>query len=309
MTDIVISEFMDVSAVDDLRRDFDVLHDAKLFDRVEDLKAMLADARGLIVRNRTRVTRDLLSGGPGLQVVGRLGVGLDNIDLDACRERGIEVCPATGANDDAVAEYVITMAMVLMRDAYTYKHAMMNGQWPRDACMGHELAGKRLGLVGMGAIARKTAQRALALGMSAAGHDPFVPADDPVWETVQRQELDALLADSDVISLHVPLTDKTRGLIGNDALSRMKPSAVLINSARGGVVDEQSLADALNGGRLAGAALDVFEQEPLTREGAEKFKGAPNLVLTPHIAGVTIESNVRVSAVTAASVRRVLSGQ
>jgi len=308
MTDIVISEFMDESAVNDLRRDFDVLHDAKLFDLVDDLKAALADARGLIVRNRTRVTRDLLSSGPGLQVVGRLGVGLDNIDLDACRERGIEVCPATGANDDAVAEYVITMAMVLLRDAYTYKHAMANGQWPRDACMGRELAGKRLGLVGMGAIARKTAQRALALGMTAAGHDPFVPADASIWDTVQRQELDALLADSDVVSLHVPLTDKTRGLIGNDALSRVKPSAVLINSARGGVVDEQALADALNGGRLAGAALDVFEREPLTREGAEKFKGAPNLVLTPHIAGVTIESNVRVSAVTAANVRRVLTG-
>jgi len=311
MPTVVISEFMDEAAIAADLSAFDVLYDPTLVDRPADLHAALAGADALIVRNRTQVRGALLAAAPRLTAVGRLGVGLDNIDTDACRERGIAVYPATGANDATVAEYVMTAALLLLRGAYGASAAVAAGQWPRNALMGREIAGKRLGLLGFGANARETARRATALGMRVAAHDPFVPADDPAWTAhgpVERLERDALIADSDVLSLHLPLTDATRGLIDGAALARMKPGAVLINAARGGLVDEAALVEALTAGRLGGAALDVFASEPLDAASGARFVGVPNLLLTPHIAGVTQESNVRVSAVTARAVRRHLMG-
>ncbi|MFD0936118.1 NAD(P)-dependent oxidoreductase, partial [Methylobacterium trifolii] len=168
-----------------------------------------------------------------------------------------------------------------------------------------------LGLVGFGAIARETARRAAALGMTLAAYDPHLPADDPAWTAsfgpVARLSLEALIAGSDVLSLHVPLTEETRGMIDADAIARMPPGAILINAARGGVVIEAAVADALSAGRLGGAALDVFEREPLDAQAGAVFRDVPNLILSPHIAGVTQESNVRVSSVTARAVRRHLS--
>ncbi|MCX7333704.1 MAG: 3-phosphoglycerate dehydrogenase, partial [Hyphomicrobiales bacterium] len=197
------------------------------------------------------------------------------------------------------------------RGAYGASAAVAAGAWPRNALMGREIAGKRLGLVGFGAIARETARRAAALGMAVAAHDPFVAADDPAWNPatgpVQSRALDALIAQSDVLSLHVPLTDRTRGLIDAAALARMPKGAILINAARGGVVDEAAVARALRSGHLGGAALDVFDREPLDAAAGAVFADVPNLILTPHIAGVTQESNVRVSAVTAQAVRRHLT--
>lgn len=307
MADVVICEFMDQAAVDDLAREFDVLYEPELVDRPDDLVEAVANARALIVRNRTQVRGAVLGAAPALKVVGRLGVGLDNIDMEACRERGVVVRPATGANDVAVAEYVIATAMMLLRDAYMANGEVIAGSWPRQRCMGREIGGKVLGLIGFGGIARETAKRAQALGMSVMAHDPFVPASDPAWQEVERAEMDALMARSDVVSLHVPLTPETRGLINAQAIAGMKPGAVLINTARGGVVDEQAMSDALQTGHLAGAALDVYETEPVTAESAARFNGVGNLVLTPHIAGVTQESNVRVSALTAANVREELT--
>lgn len=298
---------MDEAAVDDLRGGFDVLHDAGLAERSGDLKAALAGARALIVRNRTQVTDDVLAAGPHLVAVGRLGVGLDNIDLAACEARGVQVLPATGANNQAVAEYVIAAALMLLRAAYHAGREMQAGAWPRQALMGREVAGKTLGLVGFGGIARQVAVRADALGMEIAAFDPFVAADDPAWADVARHEsLESLLAAADVVSLHVPLSEGTRDLIDAAALQHMRPGAVLINTARGGVVDEAALADSLRTGHLGGAALDVFAEEPLTAAAAGVFAGIANLILTPHIAGVTVEANVRVSALTARQVRAAL---
>ena len=251
----------------------------------------------------------LLDAATGLKAVGRLGVGLDNIDLDACKARGISVHPASGANDQSVAEYVLTSAAILLRQSYGGFASMLAGDWPRQVLgQGGELGGRTLGLVGMGSIARETMSRGKGCAMNVAGFDPFVSPDDPVWNEATRcEDLNALLAQSDVISLHVPLTDGTRHLINADALATMKEGAVLVNAARGGVVDEVALADALRDGGLGGAALDVFETEPLTKEAAEKFEGLTNLILTPHIAGVTADSNVRVSALTVANVRKALA--
>jgi len=195
LPDIVISEFMDEAAVEGLRRDYDLLYAADLVDRPADLKTALGEARALIVRNRTRVTAEVLAAGPRLIAVGRLGVGLDNIDLAACEARGVAVFPATGANDLAVAEYVITTALVLLRGAYHAGAEMLAGSWPRQALMGQEISGKTLGLVGFGAIARQVAVRARALGMTVAACDPFVAADDAAWQDVTRHKsLDDLLA-------------------------------------------------------------------------------------------------------------------
>jgi (S)-sulfolactate dehydrogenase len=306
MSDIVITEFMDEAAIADILKGRDVLYQPSLVDRPDELRAALTDCRALIVRNRTQVRGALLDAAPRLKVVGRLGVGLDNIDLDACKARGIAVRPATGANDLAVAEYVITAAIMLLRRAWFATDRVISGAWPRMDLIGHELAGKRLGLVGFGAIARLTATKAKALGMTISAFDPFVPHGDAAWSEVERCTLDTLLASADVVSLHTPLTPETRYMINGSALAKMRPTAILINAARGGILDESALVEALKSSRLSGAALDVFETEPLTAAAGTHFQGVPNLLLTPHIAGVTDESNIRVSTVTAKAVLEAL---
>jgi (S)-sulfolactate dehydrogenase len=304
MAEIVISEFMDEAAIRDTFAGRSVLYDPKLVDDAPRLLAEARVARALIVRNRTQVRGTLLESATNLRVIGRLGVGLDNIDVAACEARGIAVYPASGANDLSVAEYVITAALMLLRRAWFATARVAAGEWPRTELMGRELAGKRLGLVGFGAIARVTARMGHDLGMTVAAYDPLLPAEHPAWKSAVRQTLDELLASSDVVSLHVPLTNETRNMIDASALGRMKRDAILVNAARGGILDEVALADALKAGRLGGAALDVFEREPVDAAGGARFAGVPNLVLTPHIAGVTDESNVRVSSVTAQSVLR-----
>jgi (S)-sulfolactate dehydrogenase len=297
---IVICEFMDEPSVNVLRERFEVVYDPALVDRGAELHGHLADADALVVRNRTQVRGALLDAAPRLRVVGRLGVGLDNIDVPACQARAIEVIPATGANALAVAEYVITSCLLLLRGAWLSTAAVAAGEWPRTALSdGRECAGKTLGLVGFGGIGQLAARMAGALGMRAIAYDPLLPADAPAWrETgIARVSLEELLAQADAVSLHVPLTDATRALLDAGRIAAMKPGAVLVNTARGGIVDETALAQALRGGHLGGAALDVFEHEPLA--AGSPLAGAPNLILTPHIAGVTRESNQRVSSLIA----------
>lgn len=304
---ILITEFMDEGAVERLSAAHSTLYMPELADDPSAIPGWLADKQALIVRNRTMVTTDLLHAAPMLKIVGRLGVGLDNIDVDACERRGIRVQPATGANAVSVAEYVLTNAAILLRGAYRTNSAMLAGAWPRKACTGRELAGRRLGLLGFGAIARLTAQKAQALGMAVCAFDPHLPADDPAWGDVTNLAFEEVLRTSDVVSLHVPLNSTTRHLIGADALSLLKPEAILINTARGGVLDERALTAALRQGTLGGAALDVFETEPLTQEAANIFQAIENLILTPHIAGVTEESNLRVSRVIADAILKELA--
>ena len=297
---ILITEFMDEAAVASLEKQFETHHDATLVDRRAGLLERLVDVDALIVRNRTQVNAEILSAAPRLKVVGRLGVGLDNIDMPACKARKVEVIPATGANALAVAEYVITTAMVLLRGAYLSSASVAAGQWPRGPLSnGREISGKVLGIVGFGDIGRLVARLAQGLGMRVVASDPMIDADAPVWKKtgVSCRTLDALLAESDVISLHVPLVAETRNLIDTARLALMKTDAVLINSARGGIVDEAALAVALRARKLGGAALDVFDDEPL--KAGSTLADCPNLLLTPHIAGVTLEANVRVSSMIA----------
>lgn len=297
---VVISEFMDSASITMLADAFDTRYDPGLVDHRSGLLSLLADADALIVRNRTQVDNILLEAAPCLRVVGRLGVGLDNIDVAGCKVRNIVVIPATGANAGAVAEYVVGTAMMLLRQAYSHSVQTAAGEWPRNALSnGREISGKTLGLVGFGGIGQLTAHLAQGLGMTVIAHDPMIASDASLWNSkgVVPTTLDELLTQADIVSLHVPLTDQTRKLINKSALSKMKKSAILINTARGGIVDEAALADALRSGRISGAAVDVFTQEPL--KGESVLADAPNIILTPHIAGVTAESNARVGALIA----------
>jgi len=306
--EIVICEFMDESAVATLAARFEVLSDPRLVDDRPGLLRLLRDARALIVRNRTQVDAEVLAAAPALRVIGRLGVGLDNIDTVACTARNIQVIPATGANADSVAEYVLLAAGLLLRQAFAAGEEVADGRWPRAKYSeGRELAGKLLGLVGFGSVGQRTATKARAFGMRVAAYDPLLSPDDPVWRALGtlRLGLDDLIAESDIVSLHLPLMEETRGLFDRGRLGKMKRGAILINTARGGIVDETALAEVLRFGRVGGAAIDVFAQEPLPARSA--LAGAPNTLLTPHVAGVTVESNRRVSTMVAQKVLEALA--
>jgi (S)-sulfolactate dehydrogenase len=301
MKRVLISEYMDEAAIASLRRSANVQYQPSLFEDRASLLRAVAEMDALIVRNRTRVDREVVEAAPALRVVGRLGVGLDNIDLAACEARGVKVIPATGANALSVAEYVMCTAMVLLRGAYSSTRAVLDGNWPRDALQGgREIAGKTLGIVGYGTIGRTVARLAAGLGMNVIACDPMMEKTDP-----QRRDLDSLFESSDVVTLHVPLSNATRSLVDAPRLARMKKDAILINTSRGGIVDEAALAGALRAGRLGGAALDVFSEEPL-RAGSP-LDGVPNLLLTPHVSGLTRESNERVGAMIAAGVAAALA--
>lgn len=305
---IVVSEFMDEAALARLARDHVLRYDPTLADRPAELAALASGADALVVRNRTQVRGELLQALRRCRIVGRLGVGLDNIDLEGCRARGIRVVPATGANADSVAEYTVMAALLLLRGVLGATEGVAQGRWPREAFShGREVSGKTLGIVGFGDIGRRTAARARALGMRPVAWRGRRAADDPVFAQagVAALELDDLLGQSDVVSLNLPLTDATRGLFDAARLARMKPGAVLVNTARGGLVDELALAQALRSGHLGGAAIDVFEREPLP--AAPHFQDCPNLLLTPHVAGVTRESNERVSELIADAVLQALA--
>lgn len=305
---IVITEFMDEAAVARLRERHDVLHDAALHQDAPRLLAEAAACDALIVRNATQVRGALLAAlAPRCKVVGRLGVGLDNIDVPGCERLGLAVIPATGANALSVAEYVVATAMMLLRGAYQSTAAIAAGQWPRAALgTGREAAGQTLGLVGFGTIGQMSARLARALGMRVVAHDALLPSGHPAFAAhgAQACTLDELVAQSDAISLHVPLVPETRGLFGAARIAAMKPRSVLINTARGPVVDLDAVTQALRDGHLAGAAIDVFDPEP--PPDPARFQGVPGLLLTPHIAGVSAQSNTRVSELIASRVLEVL---
>ena len=304
---VVICEFMDEQAVQRLREQHSVSYDPSLVDDPPRLLGQGATADALIVRNRTQVRGELLAVLGRCRVVGRLGVGLDNIDVAGCEEKGIRVVPATGANALSVAEYVVATAIVLLRGAYLSTAEVAAGKWPRQRLgEGREAAGKTLGLVGFGAIGQLTARLARSLGFNVIGFDAMLDADHPAYASTGARcaGLEEVITTADVVSLHVPLVDSTRGMFDAARIDSMKPGAVLLTPARGGIVDEAALAAALRKGHLGGAAIDVFAAEPLPRSA--HFEGCPNLILTPHIAGVSADSNARVSALIAERVLEVL---
>ncbi len=304
---VVITEMIDPAGVKLLEPVAEVLYDPALW-RSPDLPALLKDAGALIVRNQTKVTAELLEQCPALKVVGRLGVGLDNIDLVAARKRQVPVVFARGANATAVAEYVLGAMLTSARRFGPATRHVLAGGWDRPAFYGAELSGKTLGLIGLGDIGLRVALRARAFQMQILAYDPILlDTAAAVAETGARlATLDEVLAQADFISIHVPLLQETRGLLNAEKLDLMKPSSVLINTSRGNIVDEKALADSLRSARLAGAVLDVFAQEP---PDPQLWQGIDNIILTPHVGGLTHEAQLRTATMVCQAVRQVIEGQ
>jgi D-3-phosphoglycerate dehydrogenase len=268
------------------------LRDVDGSDRAALLPA-LADARALLVRSGTRVTADVLAAAPKLELVGRAGTGVDNVDVPAATARGIVVMNTPDANSVAAAELTMALLLALVRNVSAGASSLSAGRWERSKLLGTELAGKTLGLVGCGRIGREVARRALAFDMAVLVADPLVDAAAAAILGGRAVPLDELLASADIVSLHAPLTPATRHLIDDAAIARMKPGARLVNVARGGLVDEAALARALEAGRLAGAAFDVFETEPPPAD--HPLLGRPDVVATPHLGASTREAQDNVS--------------
>jgi D-3-phosphoglycerate dehydrogenase / 2-oxoglutarate reductase len=274
---------------------------------VETLGEHIVDCRGVLLRNAL-MTRDLLERAPGLEVIARHGVGLDNIDLEYCAERGIVVTYTPEANATAVAEHTLGMIVAVTRNLLVGDKEIREGNFDaRDRLYGMELEGKTLGVVGLGRIGRLVARKAAGgLDMKIVGYDPYLPERD-LPECVREMQLGDLLATSDVVTLHLPLTAETQNLLGKERISAMKDGAYLVNCARGGIVDEKALEDALRVGKLSGAALDVFADEPTGQD--HPLWDFKNVVVTPHMAAFTEESIVRMAVHAAEGVISVARGE
>jgi D-3-phosphoglycerate dehydrogenase len=268
------------------------------------LEAELERAHALLVRSDTTVTEELIAAAPQLCVIGRAGVGVDNIDVEAATKRGVAVLNAPGANTVSAAEHTVALLLSLLRNIPGAAASMREGRWDRKQFAGTELRGKRLGLVGLGRVGVHVANVARAFGMKVVAHDPYLPEASAREMGITLLELDEVLETADVVSLHAPLTDETRGLMNRERLAKMKPSAVLVNAARGALVQDDALLEALEQGTLAGAALDVFEPEPL--ESDSPLRRADRLLLTPHLAASTSEAQERVASEICANVRDAL---
>jgi len=264
----------------------------------------LATAHGLVVRSATKVRADMLDKAPKLRVVGRAGVGVDNIDLEAATARGVAVLNAPAGNTVSAAELTMALIMSMVRQVAAADASMRRGEWARSKFQGVELRGRTLGLIGAGRIGGTVAKRCKAFRMRVMAYDPYLTDEAAADLGVERAELADVIASADVLSLHVPLTDATANLIDAAALASMKKGAFLVNVARGGVVDEAALAKALTDGHLAGAALDVYGNEPLEEDSP--LRTAPNLVLTPHLGASTAEAQELVATEIAEAVRDAL---
>lgn len=290
------------------QQDHTVVYDPELWKKVNHLKTELADADALIVRNQTQVNADLLQSAKRLKVIGRLGVGLDNIDLKTAEENNIPVVFAKNANAISVAEYVISALFSSTRLLSDVSEDVKAGNWNRKKFTKNELYGKTLGLIGVGEIGHRVATRASALGLNVVGYDPFItPFDFPVMESgILPVQLEDVLTQSDFISLHVPRTAQTHHLINKDAMDKMKSTSFIINSARGGIIHETDLYTALLNNTIGGAVLDVLEKEP--PESDMPLLTLQNCIVTPHIAGLTEESQVRTSEMVANEIIGELNG-
>jgi len=266
---------------------------------------VLATADALIVRSATKVGPELLARAPNLKVIGRAGVGIDNIDLMAATEAGVAVFNAPDGNTIAAAEMTVALMLTLTRHVAAADRSMRDGRWDRADFKGIELRGKMLGLIGAGRIGGEVAKRCRAFEMDVIVFDPYLDPDRAKELGLQLVDLETVIADSDVISCHVPLNDETRGLIDAAVMGRMKSHVRLINASRGGVINEADLAEALTDGTIAGAALDVYESEPL--DVSSPLRTAPNLVMTPHLGASTVEAQVGVAVAVAKRVIEVLA--
>lgn len=305
---ILVAEKMAGAALAELERRFHVVHAPQLWNDPSALCEQVREASALLVRNQTQVDARVFENAPHLRVIGRAGVGLDNIDMAAATAAGVVVSFSPGANANAVAELAIGCMIALSRRLVAAHEHVRQGGWSRLDYLGQEIAGRTLAVIGCGATGRLTARKALALGMKVRGFDPFMNPSDPALAELELPlgSLDEVIAAADFVSCHVPASSETLNMFNAERFARMRPGALFINTSRGNVVDEVALRNALVQGHLAGAALDVRAHEPPTQGDLEAL---PNVILTPHIGGLTHEAQDAVLQMICQDVAAVLHGQ
>lgn len=303
---VLVTDTLAESGLAILRAATDIEVDYRPGLKGEELLRAVSESDALITRSGTAVTEALVSAGSRLRVVGRAGVGLDNVDVDAATARGILVINAPTANILSATEHTMAMLLALCRNIPEAHASVRRGEWKRSKFMGIELSGKTLGIIGLGRIGTRIALRARAFEMRVIACDPYV--SDAVYDKVAAEKvtLDQLLARADVITVHTPLTDETRGMIGESEFAKMKDGVLVLNIARGGIYEEKALAAALASGKVAGAAIDVYEEEPPGKD--HPLVNAPNVIVSPHIGANTIEAQDRVAVQTAEMVVEALRG-
>ena len=273
----------------------------------EELLEIIPDFDGLIVRSASKVTKEVIERAKKLKIVGRAGVGTDNIDINAATAHGIMVINSPGGNTIAATEHTMGMMMAMARNIAVANETMQHGEWNRKKYTGVELRGKTLGVIGLGRIGSGVATRALAFDMNVIGYDPYVNEERAHSLGIKVVSLDELIKQSDFITVHMPLTPKTKGMLNKDNIAKMKNGVRLINCARGGIINEQDLADAVKSGHVAGAAIDVFESEPI--DPNHPLIGLPGVTLTPHLGASTVEAQVGVSVDVAQGIVAALNGE
>ena len=299
---ILITEFMESKSIEILKTKFDVTFDKDLSNNPSKLKKIISNFDILIVRNKTQVNKEILENAVTLKFIGRLGVGLDNIDTDYCKNNNIYVQPATGMNADSVAEYVINSALSLLKNIPIANIETQKGNWPRNTLISRELKDKTIGILGFGLIGRKVAKISKVFEANVIAYDPYVDQNITEEFNIKLKTLENVLNEAHIISLHIPLTQETKNLINIESIKLMKKKPIIINSSRGGIINEEHLIDAYLNNQISGFALDVFQNEPVQSNILKKIQPTFNCILTPHNAGVTEESNIRVSQFIAKSI-------
>jgi len=302
---ILVAEPLAKQGLEILRAHHDV--DEKIGLTPEQLAEVIGEYDALLVRSQVKVTADILAHATRLIVIGRAGVGVDNVDLEAATKAGIVVVNAPTGNTVSAAEQTITLMLALAHKTAAADASMRRREWKRSSFTGVELRGRTLGIVGLGKIGQAVADRARGLEMNVIGSDPFVTAEQAALHGVTLVDIDTIIETADVITVHVPLTKATRGIINAENIGKLKPGVMLINVARGGVYDEAALAQALTDGKVAGAAIDVYETEPPAADNP--LLSAPNTVLTPHLGALTAEAQLRVAEEACEQVIDVLAGR
>ena len=295
MAKILITEFINQSSLENLNKKFEVKYDEKLYENEKQLITMIKDYEGLIVRNKTQVNSNILKNALKLKFIGRLGVGLDNIDTEYCKNKKIHVQPATGMNADSVAEYVVSSSMSLIKKIPMFHNGTIKGEWPRTTIKSLEIKQKNLGIIGFGIIGKKVAEYSSKNGLKILAYDPYVKEINDKEINIKSSSLKEIYEKSDIISVHLPLTDETKNMVNKSSFAQMKNKPIIINTSRGGIINESDLIEAYHKNIISGFALDVFENEPIESKFYHKIKPGMNCILTPHISGVTTESNIRVS--------------
>ena len=295
MINILITEFIDQEALKILSKDFNVIYKKDIWENSDYLKKEINKFEGIIVRNKTNLNQSILEKAANLKYIGRLGVGLDNIDTEYCKKNNIFVQPATGMNADSVAEYVISSSLSLLKKTKLINAKTQSGQWPRTSITTNELKGKILGLIGFGHIAKKVLKLINAFEVTTIAFDPFITSQEMEENNVKKVTFENILYLADIISIHVPLNNETKYLFDKKIFQKMNNKPIIINSSRGGIIKEIDLLEAYNNNYISGFALDVYEHEPVNKIFLKNITNDMNCILSPHIAGVTEESNTRVS--------------